>query len=112
MKGQRDYVQGEVLQLVEVVDYTTPDNPDGRQIRYNLMKAEATEGRAASVEYDYYNISTLTKKQVKVGYIRQYYDIDDEQSIQNDKETKPEKWAEYQQIRADADARCTQLGLV
>ena len=52
-----------------------------------------------------------TKKQVKVGYIRQYYDQDDEYSVHADKDLKPEKWEAYQAVRVDAETRCTELGL-
>jgi hypothetical protein len=100
MKNQRDYIQGEILQPVEVVNYG-PVNATAKQVRYNLQKIEATEDKPASVEFDCVNVEELTKKDLKVAIIRKHYDINDEIALQQKQDT-PE-WEAYQLVRLQAD---------
>ena len=102
MIGNRDQKQGEQLPDVELEQI----NARRWQIRFNFSSVAATTGEQAmpaGFQYEYVNVDELSKKAIKKAIIRSKYDHDDEISLINDKDAKPDAYNAYQDLRSLAD---------
>jgi len=93
MKGNRDKLSSETMPETVVIKLSKSNF----QIRYNFSEKPATKERVASFDYDYINVSDITKKVIKSAIIKTKYDYDDEIAAINNNNV------DYQAFRNIAD---------
>ena len=89
MKGNRDKINGETMPEVEIIKL-------GKrfQVRFNFSENKATEYRCASFDYEYVNVSKITKKAIKKAIIKTKYDYDDEIAAINNNDVNYQNFRE------------------